>query len=857
MTLVSNKGTLTASHLAQKNLLSCRPDTPLCLAAQSIRKHKTSSILIEKNGKTIGIWTEADCSKLCFEQRDYFDAPIEQFMSTPVLTIAGDTPLQKIIMTFYRHRVRHLLVVDENGRAMGIVNQTDVIKKQGIEHYLQLRKIKDNYNSTIPIISGHLPVSEIAGAMAKYKSSSALVKNEQSGEYGIITERDLLKLLAEKHQNRDAWFYAASPLITIHDEDTLHQAYITIKQNNIRHLVVTNSLSDIVGILSLQHILSDIEVAYVQKLESILTERDDALRESKKSLYFAEKIIEASLDSIMVTDASGQILSINSAFSQLTGYSESEAVGQQASLLSSGRHDSEFYRQMWQEIAEQRMWQGEIWNKKKNGDIYPEWLTIVQINQDNESEHLFAAIFSDITDRKVSENKIHALAFFDELTGLPNRRLFYDRFEIALSTAHRNEQLAAVLFLDLDRFKHINDSLGHKVGDELLVAVSNRLARSLKEGDTVSRFGGDEFVMLLTEMGSVNDVVAVVERISKVLSGPYELGAKKIHVTPSIGVAIYPNDGRDTDTLLKHADIAMYKAKDSGRNSYQLYTAEMNSVAMDRLITQNFLRNAMEQNEFELFYQLQFDSISKQVVGIEALLRWNHPELGYVSPAHFIPMAEEIGIIVDIDRWVLREACKQRRLWQQQGLKNVRISVNISALHFRHDLIKSIKAALTETGLSARLLELEVTESCLIEDIDQASKTLTEANELGIKNAIDDFGTGFSALSYLTQLPFDTLKIDASFVNKLPLDQSQCQIVTTIIAMAKGLNLAIIAEGVETQEQVDFLTAKGCSVMQGYLYCQPANATLITRQLFDSSSMAVEAEVKYSAKPMIDPIAGY
>ncbi|WP_084692421.1 EAL domain-containing protein [Thalassomonas actiniarum] len=833
MTLVSNKSTLTASHLAQKNLLSCAPDTPLCLAAQMIRTHKTSSILIEEDGKTIGIWTEADCAKLSFEQQDYFDSPIKQFMSAPVLTIKADTPLQKIIMTFYRNRVRHLLVVDENEQAIGIVNQTDVIKKQGIEHYLQLRKIKDNYNSRIPVISGKLPVSKIAEAMAEYKSSSALVKDEQSGEYGIITERDLLTILAEKHRDRDAWFYAAYPLVTIHDEDTLHQAYITIKQNNIRHLVVTNSLSEIVGILSLQHILSDIEIAYVQKLETILTERDDALRESKKSLYFAEKIIEASLDSIMVTDANGLILSVNSAFTKLTGYSEAEAIGQPASLLSSGRHDQTFYREMWGAIAQNRMWQGEIWNKKKNGDIYPEWLTIVQIDQDDESEHLFAAIFSDITDRKVSENKIHALAFFDDLTGLPNRRLFNDRFEIALSTAHRNGQQAAVLFLDLDRFKQINDSLGHKVGDELLKAVSNRLNASLKEGDTVSRFGGDEFVLLLTEMDCVKDVVSVVERISKVLSQPYELESKKLHVTPSIGVAIYPEDGQDTDTLLKHADIAMYKAKDSGRNSYQLYTAEMNVVAMDRLLTQNYLRSALQQDELELFYQLQFDSISGQVVGIEALLRWNHPELGYVSPAYFIPMAEEIGIIVDIDRWVLRQACKQRKLWQQQGLEDVRVAVNISALHFRHDLIKSIELALKETGLDPRLLTLEVTEGCLIENIEQASKTLTRANELGIKNSIDDFGTGFSALSYLTQLPFDTLKIDAGFIRKLPFDQQECQIVATIIAMAQGLNLGIVAEGVETREQVDFLTKKGCSVMQGYLYCKPANADSISAQLLE------------------------
>jgi len=829
--LFDKKSLLVASQLAQKSLLRCKVNTEVSVAAQLIKARKTSSILVEDKGQIVGIWTEADCTKLRFDECNYYNSPIENFMSTPVITVNETMPLQEIIMAFHRHRVRHLLVVNDEKETLGIVSQSDVIRRQGIERYLQLRQIKDNYNPRIPVISGDELISAVVRTMADYNSSSAIVKNSECGQYGIITERNLLKILADRGNDKVAWHYAAQPLVTISEEDSLYQAYLSIQKHGVRHLVVQDKAENLLGVLSLQHILSDIEIAYFQKLESILTERDNALKESRKNLHFAEKIIEASLDSIMVTNRDGFILSVNSAFTSLTGYSEVEAIGQSSSLLSSGMHGAEFYQNMWQSITRKGSWQGEIWNKKKSGEVYPEWLTIVKISEKTDGEPLYAAIFSDITERKRNEKRIHALAFFDELTGLPNRRLFNDRFEIALSTAHRNKQLAVVLFLDLDRFKQINDSLGHNVGDELLIAAAGRIKRAIKEGDTVSRFGGDEFVILLTEMDSVKDIVGVIERLTHVLNEPYEFKSMELQVTSSIGAAVYPHDGEDADTLLKHADTAMYKAKDSGRNSYQLFAPEMNAVTMGRLITQNYLRTALTKNEFELFYQMQFDKVQNKVTGIEALIRWNHPELGRVSPAQFIPMAEELGIIVDIDRWVLAQATKQRQLWYQEGLDCGRIAVNISTRHFRHNLMKSVEQTLNESGLSPALLELEVTEGCFIDNIEHASAMLNQIRQLGVINAIDDFGTGFSALSYLTNLPLDVLKIDAGFISKLPGDKQQCQIVSTIIAMAKGLNLNLVAEGVETIEQANYLLDNHCDVMQGYLYSVPVNAEQTTTKL--------------------------
>jgi len=818
--LNSDEILITAAQLAQKNLLTCEPSTSISDAAKKIRQCKTSSILIKEHEEIIGIWTEADCTKLNFDNTDFFEQPIKNFMSSPVITVRAETPFQEIIMAFHRHRVRHLLVVD-NKQPIGIVSQTDVIKKQGLERYLQLRKIKDNFNSNIPIVPAEQSIGITVREMAKSKSTSALVEHKSNGEFGIITERDLLKILSEQQDQANSWYFATYPLVSISQEDSLYQAYNIIKAHHFRHLVVCNKDNKIVGVLSLQHILSDIEIAYVQELKCILSERDSALKESRKSLHFAEKIIAASLDSIMVTDGASNILSVNPAFIKLTGYSEKEVIGKPAKILSSGIHEDTFYHQMWKSIRANGKWQGEIWNKKKNGDVYPEWLTIVQMNESYENEQLYAAIFCDISERKLNEKKIHELAFFDELTALPNRRLFNDRFDIALSTAHRNGQYAAVLFLDLDRFKQINDSLGHKVGDELLIAVAKRITSSIKEGDTVARFGGDEFVILITEISSAKDIICIIERIASVLSGPYELGALKLQVTSSIGAAIYPDDGEDADTLLKHADTAMYKAKDSGRNSFQLYTPEMNALTIERLIMQNYLRSALNKNEFELNYQLQVNSQTQRVVGVEALLRWNSAELGRVSPAQFIPMAEELGLIVDIDRWVLGQACKQRKAWLEQHLDCGRMSINISAQHFKHDLINSIKQAMENNSLSGEFLEIEITESCLIENIEHANKTLNKIRGLGIYNAIDDFGTGFSALSYLTQLPFNTLKIDGSFIGQMSSNTQQGQVVATIIGMAKGLELDVIAEGVETKEQVDFLTSRGCSVIQGYFFSRP------------------------------------
>ena len=824
MNYLASKQQPTVIQIAQTNLLQCTPETPVMEAARLMRHRNTSSILIYDRQQVVGIWTEADCTKLDFSRSDYCQLPIASVMSSPVKTIAADAPLSELTRMLHNQRLRHLLVVDGQDQAVGIVSQSDVIQNQGVERFLYLRPVNDSFDRQVPILDGTLPLTEIISTMGQRQSTSVLLQLPDEQILGIITERDLLTILASGQTTGAAWDYASKPVLYVTREDSLLTAYQQLKSHNIRHLAVKDEHRQLLGVLSMQNIMSDIELAYISELESVLEQRDTALRESQKSLMLAERIINASLDGIMITDHRGNIISVNAAFTRVTGYAEDEVLGQSPSILSSGRHDGAFYQQMWQSLAENGSWQGEIWNRRKNGEIYPEWLTIVEISEPGQEQQQHAAIFSDITERKITEQRITALAYFDELTHLPNRRLFNDRLQVALATARRDNHKLAVLFIDLDRFKQINDSLGHSIGDMLLVAVASRLQKNLKEGDTVARLGGDEFTVLLTEIREADMVVNIANRLLKALRDPYLIEGHELVVTPSIGIAVSPMDGNDSELLMKHADIAMYRAKELGRDAIQMYTPAMNTHIHERLEMQNNLRKALGNNEFELYYQPQIDSHSGQVIGVEALLRWNSVA-GQIPPGKFIPIIEELGMFLELDAWVLRQACRQRQQWLRQGVDCGRVAVNISALQFsKGDLYTLVKEVLAETGLAAHYLELEITEGCFIEHLSKASEALRHLKALGVHIALDDFGTGYSALSYLTQLPIDVLKIDGSFIAKVPHEPRDSQIVSTVIAMGKSLELELLAEGVEQTEQLEFLLAKGCRQIQGYLISQPMPA---------------------------------
>ena len=558
-------------------------------------------------------------------------------------------------------------------------------------------------------------------------------------------------------------------------------------------------------------------------------------RQATKDLRMAATVFEHSTAAILVTDPAGYIVQVNEAFSRISGYASADALDQLPNLLTSTQVPAEQLHFIFDQLRHSGSWEGEMRLKRKTGGDYPAWVGITAVQDDEGDLVSYVAFFSDISERKASEQRIHRLAYYDPLTLLPNRTLFQDRLHTALQAADRHQQWVVLMFLDLDRFKPINDSLGHAAGDRMLQDVARRLLGCVSEDDTVARMGGDEFTLLLqarsTREGALNRAIHVAELILASLTRAFILEGREFFVTASIGIALSPQDGQELSQLMKNADTAMYHAKDRGKNNFQFYQADMNATALERLELESDLRHALEQGEFILYYQPQFSGDGKRLIGAEALLRWQHPRRGLVPPNDFIPVLEELGLVVQVGDWVLAEACRQFMAWQSAEVRLPKISINLSARQFVDgQLEQRVAETLHSSGIAAASLELEMTESMLMQDVDQALSTLVRLKQLGVGIAIDDFGTGYSSLNYLKQFPIDVLKIDRSFVDGLPDGEQDAQIARAIIAMAHSLNLAVIAEGVETQAQLDFLRDHDCDEIQGYLLGRPMPAAQFAAQ---------------------------
>ena len=540
-----------------------------------------------------------------------------------------------------------------------------------------------------------------------------------------------------------------------------------------------------------------------------------------RRLRLLASVFERSGEAIMICDAQNRILEVNRTFSQLTGYSADEIRGQNPRVLSAGRFTDAEFRAMWQAIESENFWQGEIWDKRKDGSFYPKWLTVSALRNPAGEVDYYIGSFTDMSERKAAQERISHLALHDALTGLPNRYNLQGRLDQALATARRDASHLALMFIDMDRFKHINDSLGHHVGDSLLQEVATRLTASVRDSDVVARLGGDEFVVVLT---GIEAAVAgsMAHKILATLALPYQIETHDLASSTSIGIAVFPDDGEDAEALMQNADTAMYHAKEAGRNNVQFFTTSMNQAAMERHELEGGLHLALERNEFQLHFQPQVDSQGR-VIGAEALLRWQSPEHGPVSPLYFIPLAEDTGLILPIGRWVLATACAQLKAWSDDPrLSELRLGVNVSPRQFREaDFVEQIRGALETTGADPARLKLELTESLVLDDVEQAIGKMLAVKKLGIALELDDFGTGYSSLSYLTRLPLDQLKIDRAFVLKLPDSISDCVVTKTIINLATGLGLTAIAEGVETAAQHEFLEQNGCHAYQGSLFSRP------------------------------------
>ena len=532
-------------------------------------------------------------------------------------------------------------------------------------------------------------------------------------------------------------------------------------------------------------------------------------------------------EGMAITDANANILRINQAFTKITGYTAEEVIGKNPRILQSGRQDSNFYSAMWEKIKSTGAWTGEIWNRRKNGEIYPELLTVTVVKGSDGNVSNYVATLTDVTTSREAAEEIQHLAYYDSLTRLPNRRLLLDRLKQALATSSRSGKIGALLFLDLDNFKTLNDTLGHDVGDQLLQQAAQRIASCVREGDMVARQGGDEFVVMLEGLSenaleAATQTETVAKKILDEFNRPYELAAHTYRNTSSIGATLFSNHEVGMEELLKQADIAMYQAKKAGRNTLRFFDPEMQASINARAALENELRSAIDLQQFQLYYQVQVSN-SRRPVGAEALIRWMHPEKGIVSPGQFIPLAEETGLIKPIGQWVLDTACAQLRSWQVDALtRDLTLSVNVSAKQFHEaNFVSQVLDAVQRHSIDPRLLKLEPTESILLENIGETVETMNALKAVGVHFSLDDFGTGFSSLQYLKRLPLDQLKIDQSFVRDLVVDINDQVIVRTIIAMAQSLNLDVIAEGVETEQQQLLLQENGCNHYQGYLFGKP------------------------------------
>ena len=660
-------------------------------------------------------------------------------------------------------------------------------------------------------------LSEIKGKRAAELVSQALNEKEKRAAELVIANTELSFQNDEKEKRAAELVIANTELSFQNDEKEKRAAELAIANTELNFQYTEK------GMRAAELVIANTELIFQNNEKE---KRAAELVIANNELTIAATVFE-SQEGMIVTDARNVILRVNYAFTDITGYSAEDTIGKTPALLSSGKHSKEFYATMWASLKRIGYWEGEIWNKRKNGELFPEHLCITVIKDKLGVITNYVATMNDITMSRKAADEIQQLAFYDVLTGLPNRRLLLERLKLALAYSVRTGNYGSIFFLDLDNFKVLNDTLGHDIGDLLLQAVAQRLESCVREGDTIARLGGDEFVIIINALSNqpveaVAQALVVGKKILRELNLPYLLASYEYRSTPSIGANLFIGHEISIQELLKQSDIAMYQAKKAGRNTLQFFDPAMQEIIIKRAVMEAELQTALENRQFQLYYQVQMVS-SGQALGAEALIRWIHPERGIVSPAHFIPLAEETGQILQIGHWVLDTACAQLAVWQKNDLtRHLTLSVNVSARQFHQDgFIGQVRQVLQQHAINPTKLKLEPTESILLDDIAEAVATMNALKELGVQFALDDFGTGFSSLQYLKILPLNQLKIDQSFVRDLVSGANDQAIVRTIIAMAHGLNLDVIAEGVETAEQLQILQQNGCNHFQGYLFGKP------------------------------------
>lgn len=817
------------SRICQTDVVCCLPEDSLDSALKAMSQRGIGSVLICDGDKPQGILTRRQAMSCCVRGTDPAEVALEEVMSAHLLLVHADDSIDEVGVEMMTRRLQHAVVTDGKGSLVGIVSESDIVNSQGIEHDLFLRSVVDIAPARSLFLDDQLYMRDAIQRIRAEEKSAAVVRS--GGRQYIVTETDIIRLLASGVSlDRPLCEFSLSELVTIDESISLYIARKIFRRHGFRHLGLTDTNGRVTRILSYSDILRSVERDYVARLRELLANRSQALQQSQHNLRLIERVINASMEGVVVTDSSGAIQSVNPAFSAITGYEAHEVIGRNPSILSSGRHDRQFYQQMWKTLKRDGEWQGEIWNRTRSGKVFPEWLSITAISDEKGQVTQYAAIFHDLTETKRSEDKIRRMAQFDDLTRLANRKLFADRLGMAVRYAQETNKSFAVLAVDLDMFKRVNDRFGHDAGDDVIRALAKRIEGTLNSGDTAARPAGDEFSLILCDICE-ESLSRRVEHLARVISTPVLVGSSELRITASIGVAVYPSDAETVEELLRAADAAMHNSKELGRNSWSCFSSEMHQRRQSRYLISTQLQQALKNNEMHLVYQPKLSLRSGEVVGVEALIRWHNGELGTVPPDQFIPLAEDNGLIHEIGDWVLETAMAQARRWELGG-RRMPVAVNLSARQFQRDgLVARVRQLLRKYSLDPELLCVELTETCFLHSAEETARALHELRESGVKVSIDDFGTGYSSLSYIRTMSLDQLKIDRSFVNNINEAERDRQLVSAMIAMSQALGLSVVAEGVETQEQLEMLHQLGCDEVQGYLICRPKPVEELDRVL--------------------------
>jgi len=814
---------MKVAAICQAEIISIELGAPLSQAVTLMAQHHIGSVLVEDGARPVGLLTRSRAMQLVLQQGSS-NTLVEASMLAPVLQVDANLSVDELGLEFISQSAAHAVVVGMAGQWVGIVSQSDVVNSQGLEHDLFLKSLEEITNFNVLRLSPDCSLRRAIERLRSVNYTAMLVGDDAQG-WQIMTETDVIRLLAEAVDLDQPLAGLALPsLISVDSRLSLYNVRRYFREHNCRHIGVKDHNETVIGLASYGDILRSVELDYIYRLRELLHDKSRALQQSQHNLRLIERVINASREGIVITDGTGHIQSVNPAFTAITGYEAWEALGRNPSMLSSGRHDRQFYRQLWQTLEQEGRWQGEIWNRRKDGSIYPEWLSITAIENDDGQITQYAAIFHDLTEAKRSEARMQQLSWFDSVTGLANRRLFHDRLQMALGFAREQQRSLALLALDLDMFKQINDRFGHSGGDQVLKQIAERIEPALQECGTAARPSGDEFYIMLTEIRDETCITACLDRISRALSLPILIDDREVRVRGSMGVAVFPTDADEPGELVRAAEVALEHSKERGRNNICFFSPALHEQTLSRYRINSFLYQALEREEFTLVYQPQVCLRSGTLLGVEALIRWDSPELGRVAPDDFIPVAEDTGLIESIGAWVLDQSVRDAADWLAQGLV-LKMSVNFSARQFqRTEVADQVLRALQTYRLPADQFVVELTETSFLHSAERTEHEICRLRNQGVRIAIDDFGTGYSSLSYIRQMSLDMLKIDRSFVSGVQAGSTDARLVQAMIDMSHAMELIVVAEGIENEQDLRVLHELGCDQAQGYHIARPMRA---------------------------------